>query len=64
MMAALSERRWRGSTVDRIADEQTAEEHDLRHQKHPHPQTGDLLLLLDIVKLADSPGFRGKISTY
>src|SRR5688572_25118203 len=31
MMAALSERRWIGGTVDRIAGEQTAEEHGLRH---------------------------------
>ena len=37
--------------VEQVTHEQAAEEHDLLHQKEPHPEGGGLLLLLEVVEV-------------
>src|SRR6266404_6710743 len=44
-------------SIDGVAGEQAAKEHDFRHQKNPHPQHGRLLLLRGVVKLMRDHGW-------
>ena len=51
LVAAGRERRRVLPAVEQVTHEEAAEEHDLLHQKEPHPEGGGFLLLLEVVEV-------------
>ena len=51
MPADLGKGEWMKRTIDDVGSEEAAEEHDLGHQKDPHPERRGIALLFEVVLL-------------